>query len=148
MVSVFKLYIFVFFHHVAIYFALSLYFCSFFPCIETRDSGRANPMHNASVNVCQESHHYLTYTEHVVAHIKYIYHGQAVEFKLCSPTNTCSQLLTVQNTRQLIPPKRVTRKWRYMSLQFWGEDPNGTWVLNMSQNSTGITLKGNEVLRC
>ena len=108
-----------------------------------RESSKAKPIHSVSVNVCQESSPCLGFTEHVVAYIEYIsYHDKLVEFQLCAPTNTCSILLTRQYVRQHLPRKRITRKWKFMSLQFWGEAPRGIWVLNMLQSPSGISLKG------
>ena len=95
---------------------------------------RDESVHELSVNLCNESSGCLSFTEHVVALVEYIsYYDKLVELELCSPTNTRSHLLTARtsDSGQSLKPGRVTRKWKFMSLQFWGEIPAGDWILKM-----------------
>ena len=112
-------------------------------CFLHRDRGRKKPVHTFSLDICTERTACLLFTEHVVTYIEYVsYYDQLVEFELCAPTNTCSFILTKQEIGQYPSVKRERRKWNFMSLQFWGEKPKGTWKLIMYLNTSGIPTIG------
>ena len=60
-----------------------------------------------------------------------------VRIFLTSPTGTTSQLL---------PPRPKDHKeggfddWPFMSVFFWGEDPSGTWVLNVENVGSPLNV--------
>ena len=104
---------------------------------------RVESIQELSVNLCNVSNGCLSFTEHVVAIVEYLSHyDKLVELELCAPTNTCSHLLTARtrDSVQFLKPQKVTRKWKFMSLHFWGEISVGEWKLNMR------LLKGDTLL--
>lgn len=71
----------------------------------------------------------IDYLEHVVAAITFdcSKRGQ-VEFFLTSAQGTTSKLLTKRRGDN----NAVTSfTWKFMSVHYWGESPNGTWSLKM-----------------
>lgn len=89
-------------------------------------------IHSLSVDICKDSFNCPSFTEHVVAHIEYVsYYDQLVELELCAPSKSCSYLLTKQAVESPQAVKRMPRNWNFTSLQFWGENPKGTWDLTM-----------------
>lgn len=58
--------------------------------------------------------------------------GQA-SITLTSPSGTESKLLTPRNIEDGFGQ---TWNWTYMSVQFWGEDPDGQWKLQIYQGGS------------
>ena len=110
-----------------------------------RDRGKKTAVHNLSVTVCEISEHCPSFTEHVVLQVEYMsYYDSLVELQVCAPSKTCSDILTARTVNHIIRKKRIKRerKWNFMTLQFWGENPNGIWKLKMRQSVRGIYTVG------
>ena len=92
-------------------------------------------------DLCRDTSSCISFTEHVTAYVDYVsFYDPLVELKLCSPSNTCSYILTKQKTSSTLAAKQVRRKWTFMSVQFWGEDPEGIWTLSMDVNTYNVSL--------
>lgn len=93
------------------------------------------------LELCQDISRCVSFTEHVTAYVDYVsFYDPLVELKLCSPSGTCSHILTKQNSDKTLTAMRVERKWTFMSVQFWGEDPEGTWTLSMDVNTDNVSV--------
>ena len=66
-----------------------------------------------------------------------------IEIDLTSPNGTNSTLLRM---RPLDDSTEGYDDWSFMSVMFWGENPNGDWTLTIRsmKNSTNITISGIE----
>ncbi|XP_052787437.1 furin-like isoform X2 [Mya arenaria] len=79
---------------------------------------------------CNETYRCVNRIEHVEAYISFTYTFRGiVELTLESPSGTRSTLLT---TRGSDVATNSRQDWTYMSVQFWGENPIGTWKLYFS----------------
>lgn len=74
------------------------------------------------------------YLEHVLLRVDYtsLSHGEA-SITLISPSGTESKMLT---PREAEKDMEARSDWTYMSVQFWGEDPNGIWKLKIHQGGS------------
>ncbi|KAM0736557.1 Neuroendocrine convertase 1 [Formica fusca] len=78
-------------------------------------------------NVCQSSGSEITFLEHVEIEVNLEYSCRgALEIYLRSPSGTLVQILS---SRKRDKSKDGFRKWKFMSVATWGEDPRGTWIL-------------------
>ncbi|XP_016844520.1 neuroendocrine convertase 1 isoform X1 [Nasonia vitripennis] len=82
--------------------------------------------------------HYLEHVQ-VETNVEYTLRG-ALQMHLTAPSGTRVQLL---GTRQLDDSTDGFIKWKFMSVATWGEDPKGTWSLDVTDeagpmNNTGI----------
>ncbi|CAL1685854.1 unnamed protein product [Lasius platythorax] len=78
-------------------------------------------------NVCRTSRNEIIFLEHVEIEVNLQYsHRGALEMYLGSPYGTLVQILS---SRKRDKSKDGFRKWKFMSVATWGEDPRGTWIL-------------------
>lgn len=106
-----------------------------------KEHARRQKEHTLTVELCICPSHSPNFTEHAVAYVEYYsYYDANVEIKLCSPSKTCSNLLTKQEMSTGLKPVKKERKWNFMSLQFWGENPCGMWKLMMRVNKQNVDL--------
>ncbi|XP_056016047.1 furin-like [Ostrea edulis] len=79
----------------------------------------------------------VKFLEHVVTEITFsaTQRGQ-VELFLTSPRGTTTTLLSV---RPADTPYSGSITWSYMSVHFWGEDPEGNWTLKMYIRDTSTS---------
>ena len=79
---------------------------------------------------CNETVNCVNRLEHVAVRITFSYKTRGfMTFTLTSPSGTVSQLLTARNADT---DTNGQLDWTFMSVQFWGEDPVGTWLLNFT----------------
>lgn len=81
----------------------------------------------------------VTRLEHVVIKLSYVVDEGIepdIKFILCSPMQTCSIIFN-----SFSPPRKksklIQRKWPFMSVQFWGENPLGNWKLEIGNDLSG-----------
>ncbi|KAL5010688.1 hypothetical protein ScPMuIL_012993 [Solemya velum] len=74
------------------------------------------------------------YLEHVLLKVDYstLSRGE-ISITLTSPSGTKSKMLT---SRELENDWEVRWNWTYMSVQFWGENPNGVWKMDVYQGGS------------
>lgn len=94
---------------------------------------RSNPREvNSSVNIdgCNATSDCVSRIEHIEVTTVFDYSLRgAIMLYIDSPMGTRSELLTRRN---LDTARNSRHTWKMMSVQHWGEDPVGTWVLTMS----------------
>ncbi|CBY09403.1 unnamed protein product [Oikopleura dioica] len=83
---------------------------------------------NVRRNSCIASNN-VRFLEHTILELT-IEHSRRgdLEIKLRSPKGTLSTLL---ERRSFDRSAKGFQKWKFMSVHFWGEDPEGTWVLTI-----------------
>ncbi|XP_039271912.2 PC3-like endoprotease variant B [Styela clava] len=85
----------------------------------------------AQTNGCQDTENQVLKLEHVQVVISYDVKCRGdISVRIKSPCGTISQLM---NTRRL-DDKTLLIDWPYMSVFHWGEDPRGTWTLEITDN--------------
>ncbi|KAE9420583.1 hypothetical protein Angca_003923 [Angiostrongylus cantonensis] len=102
-------------------------------------NGRFQMNFSLEVNGC-ESGTPVLYLEHVQVHatVRYSKRGD-LKLTLFSPSNTRSVLL---------PPRPQDfnsngfHKWPFLSVQQWGEDPRGTWILMVESVTNNLAATG------
>ncbi|EFN62718.1 Neuroendocrine convertase 1 [Camponotus floridanus] len=78
-------------------------------------------------NVCRTSESEIIFLEHVEIEVNLEYSRRgALEMYLRSPSGTLVQILS---SRKWDKSKDGFRKWKFMSVATWGEDPRGIWIL-------------------
>lgn len=108
-----------------------------------RNDDKNETVQTLTLKICGEIDGCLSFTEHVIAYVDFIfYRSFSMELELCSPMKTCSLLLNKHGINKSLQTKKIRRKWNFMSLQFWGENPSGKWILRMYQTSTETSRKG------
>lgn len=73
-----------------------------------------------------------------------------MDIVLCSPSSTCSVLLHRQDDEDITQSLKLSmekRLWSFMSLQFWGEEPTGTWLISFRDNGKGTSCNNKNVMR-
>ncbi|XP_076095618.1 neuroendocrine convertase 2-like [Mytilus galloprovincialis] len=73
----------------------------------------------------------INFLEHVTVYVEFSfsrYRGDT-EIYLKSPSGTTSHILTYRPFDSFVYYDRGDLSWTYMSVHYWGEDPNGTWEL-------------------
>ncbi|XP_018346509.1 PREDICTED: neuroendocrine convertase 1-like [Trachymyrmex septentrionalis] len=82
-----------------------------------------------TTNVCRTSGSEIIFLEHVEveANLKYSRRG-ALQMRLTAPSGTLAQILS---PRKLDNSDAGFTKWKFMSVATWGEDPRGTWTLDI-----------------
>ena len=109
----------------------------------SREIKASTPPHLVSSEIissgCKDTGSAIKFLEHIEVRISFRYSFRgAVQITLESPAGTTSNLLTRRNYDRKPNSKQ---QWTFMSVQHWGEDPIGTWRLNMSliqdQTETG-----------
>ncbi len=90
-----------------------------------------------STTACADSDSHVRYLEHVQCKISLHYNPRgALHILLTSPAGTKSSLL-------LPRPKDKTNagfdEWPFLSVHFWGENPTGTWTLEVNR-TPGISV--------
>ena len=65
-----------------------------------------------------------------------------IRIELTSPSGTQSTLLSHRNSDYSSSGYFV---WPFMSVMFWGEDPNGEWNLTVTTRSTTTSIEVNQV---
>lgn len=91
---------------------------------------------------CSGNEHYVKYLEHVqvVITLSFTRRGD-LSIKLFSPHGTPAILL---------PPRREDysssgfKDWEFMSTHTWGEDPQGTWTLEIENHGKESSIKLNK----
>ncbi|XP_077275283.1 neuroendocrine convertase 1 [Temnothorax americanus] len=80
-------------------------------------------------NVCRTSGNEIISLEHVEveANLKYSRRG-ALQMHLTAPSGT---LVRILSPRKLDNSDAGFTKWKFMSVATWGEDPRGTWTLDI-----------------
>ncbi|KAL6263420.1 hypothetical protein P5V15_006211 [Pogonomyrmex californicus] len=80
-------------------------------------------------NVCRTSGSEIIFLEHVEveANLEYSRRG-ALQMYLTAPSGTSIQILS---PRKLDNSDAGFTKWKFMSVATWGEDPRGTWILDI-----------------
>ncbi|XP_071564002.1 neuroendocrine convertase 1 [Temnothorax nylanderi] len=80
-------------------------------------------------NVCRTSGNKIISLEHVEveANLKYSCRG-ALQMHLTAPSGT---LVRILSPRKLDNSDAGFTKWKFMSVATWGEDPRGTWTLDI-----------------
>ncbi|XP_014239147.1 neuroendocrine convertase 1-like isoform X1 [Trichogramma pretiosum] len=81
--------------------------------------------------------HYLEHVQ-VETNVEYTLRG-ALQMHLTSPTGTSVQLL---GSRKNDNSSEGFVKWKFMSVATWGEEPKGTWYLDISDTIGPNTNKG------
>ncbi|XP_055333542.1 uncharacterized protein LOC129585051 [Paramacrobiotus metropolitanus] len=95
-----------------------------------------------STDGCQYHPNSVVFLEHVqaVLSIKAVHRG-ALMVKVTSPMKTTSVML---HERQLDTSNQGFNEWPFMSVQSWGENPSGTWKIEVFDTSAGNQF-GNSV---
>ena len=115
--------------------------CSYFREIKASTSPHIVSSEIVSTG-CRGTNSAIIFLEHIEVQMtfRYSFRG-AVQITLESPTGTTSRLLTRRHYDKKANSKQ---QWTFMSVQHWGEDPTGTWRLNMSliqdQKETGSNM--------
>lgn len=80
-----------------------------------------------NTNACSGSENAVTYLEHVQARISLKFQPRGnIRITLISPSGTPSHLLMA---RPRDTDEDTFDKWPFMSVHFWGENPQGTWKI-------------------
>lgn len=87
---------------------------------------------------CKGTANHITKLEHVQV-VMTLRHRQrgVLSIAIKSPSNTNSNLLSIRPHDE---SKDGIKNWPFMSVQFWGENPEGVWTLTIRDNSK-ITAK-------
>ncbi|XP_025986584.1 neuroendocrine convertase 1 [Solenopsis invicta] len=80
-------------------------------------------------NFCRTSESEIIFLEHVEveANLEYSRRG-ALQMRLTAPSGTTVHILS---PRKLDKSDSGFTKWKFMSVATWGEDPRGTWILDI-----------------
>lgn len=82
---------------------------------------------------CQHMDKCVNFTEHVSVTISYKSSLNDLDIALCSPGKTCSYILNgkpkKQKRRAGANIESDVRSWTFKSVHFWGESPQGMWML-------------------
>ncbi|XP_072748578.1 neuroendocrine convertase 1 [Anoplolepis gracilipes] len=82
-----------------------------------------------ATNICQILGSEIIFLEHVEIEVNLEYSRRgALEMQLFSPLGTTVQILT---SRKQDESKDGFRKWKFMSVATWGENPQGFWYLDI-----------------
>ena len=97
-----------------------------------------------STDGCQNSPNGIFFLEHVqvVLSIQALHRGSVV-IKLTSPMGTTSVMLP---PRPLDTSNAGFSQWPFMSVQFWGENPVGTWHVDIQESSFDPKLGSSQIL--
>ncbi|KAH0949128.1 hypothetical protein HN011_011250, partial [Eciton burchellii] len=80
-------------------------------------------------NVCRTSGNEVIFLEHVEIEVNLEYSRRGVlQMHLTAPSGTSVRIL---NPRKLDNSDAGFTKWKFMSIATWGEDPRGTWILDI-----------------
>ncbi|XP_063426102.1 neuroendocrine convertase 2-like [Mytilus trossulus] len=73
----------------------------------------------------------INFLEHVTVDVEFSYsrYRGDTEIYLKSSSGTTSHILTYRPFDSYVYSDRGDLSWTYMSVHYWGEDPNGTWEL-------------------
>ena len=78
---------------------------------------------------CAKKPNYIRHTEHVQAKVTLRYSRRGdIQLHLVSPNGTRSMVL---QKRKNDYQQGEFRDWPFMSVHYWGEDPTGTWTLEV-----------------
>ncbi|KAG8193100.1 hypothetical protein JTE90_013860 [Oedothorax gibbosus] len=84
---------------------------------------------SVNTTACQNGHNQIKYLEHVQVVISLEFEPRGyMDLKLISPRNTASEVLLPRPHDKTDGP---FADWPFMSVQFWGEDPRGEWLLKV-----------------
>ncbi|KAJ9600056.1 hypothetical protein L9F63_009647, partial [Diploptera punctata] len=94
-----------------------------------------------NAELCSGTEDEIKYLEHVevVSTVEYSVRG-ALEMNLTSPSGTTVQLLSPRN---LDRSDKGFTNWKFMSVLTWGENPRGTWTLDIVDKVGPKSNKGN-----
>ena len=97
--------------------------------IDFRKISNSRLVVEATTDGCRDTINEVRYVEHVQAKISLQYHRRGdLQIFLVSPNGTRTTLLQKRkNDKQ----ERDFHDWPFMSVHFWGEQPVGTWTLEM-----------------
>jgi len=88
---------------------------------------------------CADDRHHVKYLEHVQAVITLSFSRRGdLSIKLISPRGTVAILLAQR--RQDYSSSGFT-DWEFMSTHTWGEDPKGTWTLEIENHGKILELR-------
>ncbi|XP_057332324.1 neuroendocrine convertase 1-like isoform X2 [Microplitis mediator] len=93
-----------------------------------------------NVNKCRDQDSEVAFLEHVQIEVTLTYTIRgALEMYLTSATNTRVKIL---NRRKLDDSQDGFKNWKFMSVATWGEDPRGTWTLEIIDNAGPMSNNG------
>ncbi|XP_036141691.1 neuroendocrine convertase 1 isoform X2 [Monomorium pharaonis] len=80
-------------------------------------------------NVCRTSGSEIIFLEHVEVEVNLEYSRRgALQMRLAAPSGTTVNILSPRK----LDNSNVFIKWKFMSVATWGEDPRGTWILDIT----------------
>ncbi|XP_072433688.1 PC3-like endoprotease variant B isoform X1 [Chiloscyllium punctatum] len=91
---------------------------------------------NLTTNACMNTRNAIDSLEHVqvTVTLSSICRGN-LEISLTSPFGTKSMLLAV---RSFDESQEGLKNWTFMSVHFWGENPNGAWILKITDHANSV----------
>lgn len=98
---------------------------------------------------CSSGDNCVTFIEHVLVDMSYnTSEEEKLNIVLCSPRKTCSYLLKSIQTERICSYEtmEINRRWTFKTLNFWGENPRGTWKIILFSSKKLYDLRTNDKL--
>ena len=106
---------------------------SLFLCFSFMNDTSYTSEFKMSVTACYGTKDYVKYLEHTQIELELSCSNiSEISINLISPRRTKVSLLTKVNTSRVA---YTNLQWTFMTVHFWGEDPEGVWRLNLVANS-------------
>ena len=99
-----------------------------------------------NATACYGTNDYVKYLEHTQIELELSCSNiSEISINLISPRRTKDSLLTKVTTSRVA---YTNLQWTFMTVHFWGEDPEGVWRLNLVANSIKTGKKIHFLLLC